>query len=357
MKNKNCFDMSRRKFLVGTAAGMSSACLGLSGGVENTHALPFLKDKTRVSFVTGNDRRDMVFQSLKPFRRDIEKDISDKHLIVKVNMADKLDILSNTHPDAVRGLLDFLTQFYKKRITLAECTLHKDGFEKLSEEYGYTSLKREYNIDMVELHRQPTVPVFILGKNLKPQRIEVIDTFFDPDNYIISITPPKTHDVVVATIGLKNFVMAAPMKKWGGTSYKALMHGQGPWWLNYNLFLLSQQIRPRLTVVDGFEGMEGDGPIRGTKVEHKFALAGLDVIAVDRVALHLMGIDINDVGYITYCGQAGIGNIDLSEIKIIGSNKIDDHVIPYKKHKAFKYQLYWKKDVNIVDWDPKDLPY
>ena len=43
--------------------------------------------------------------------------------------------------------------------------------------------------------------------------------------------------------------------------------------------------------VDGYIGMEGRGPVNGTIVEHRIALAGHDVIAVDRIGLELMGIN------------------------------------------------------------------
>ncbi|HYW47476.1 MAG TPA: DUF362 domain-containing protein [Bryobacteraceae bacterium] len=44
-------------------------------------------------------------------------------------------------------------------------------------------------------------------------------------------------------------------------------------------------------IVDGFEGMEGNGPASGTPVPHRIALASTDFLAVDRVGLECMGID------------------------------------------------------------------
>lgn len=354
--SKNGFgsDITRRTFL--SSAGIGFAGTMLVSPMREASALPAGRNEASVSFVTGTSRREMVKQALEPFRKEIETGIAGRQIIVKVNMADKIGPLSNTHPDAIRGLLDFLKPMYDKKITVAECTLTEDGFGTLCGQYGYHPLKSEYNIDFVELHNDSTKPMFILGKNLHPLKIEILDTFTDPENYIISLTPPKIHDVVVATAGLKNIIMASP-KNIKGVSSKYSMHGNGPWWLNYNLFTLAQRIRPHFTIIDGLEGMEGDGPIHGTKVDHKFALAGPDVIAVDRIALDLMGIDIDDVGYLTYCGQAGIGVSDRERIKIIGGDKPENHVIEYKKHKAFKYQLYWKKDVELVGWNPKDLPY
>ena len=348
--------LSRRRFLRNMSLSAAGAAVGMTGLYDSASAFPFKREKSGVSFITGSDRREMVFQALKPFRKEIEEGIGDKQVVIKINLVANIDPLSNTHPDAVRGLLDFLAPIYKKKITIAECTLSKDNIDEISEEYGYAPLKKEYNIKMVELHDQSTTPMSILGKNLHPLGIEIIDTFLDPDNYFFSITPPKTHDVVVVTLGLKNLVMASPMKN-TSLNCKYLMHGMGPWWLNYNMFVVAQRVRPQFTVIDGLEGMEGDGPIHGTRVEHGFALAGPDVVAVDRIAVDLMGFDIADIGYLNYCADAGLGIIDRSKIKILGSKNPDDFVIKYKPHKAFKYQLYWKKDIAIEGWDPADLPY
>lgn len=48
-------------------------------------------------------------------------------------------------------------------------------------------------------------------------------------------------------------------------------------------------VRPDFTIIDGVEGMEIDGPIGGTPVAHKIALAGQDVVAVDSMCCRLMG--------------------------------------------------------------------
>jgi len=336
---------------IGTA---SAALAGWASTGVSEAATP--SERSSLMFVTGTDRRIMIKKVLEPFIEDMKKEIGDRNLIVKVNMADKIDLLSNTHPDALRGLLDIVSSFYKKRITIAECTLSKETFPVLCGNYGYHPLASEYPVDFVELHDGPSSPMFILGKHLKPQHIEILDVFTNPDNFIVSITPPKIHDVVVVTAGLKNIVMASP-KNIENVSSKYSMHGNGPWWLNYNLFTIAQKVHPHFTIIDGREGMEGNGPIHGTKVDHNFALAGWDVIAVDRIVLDLMGVDLADVGYLTYCGEGGLGVIDRERIAFLGNDSPSNHDIPYKKHKAFKYQQYWKKDVAIEGWNPKDLPY
>jgi len=48
-----------------------------------------------------------------------------------------------------------------------------------------------------------------------------------------------------------------------------------------------------LAVIDGHEGMEGNGPSMGTPVASKLAIASTDFIAADRVAVECMGVDPN----------------------------------------------------------------
>jgi uncharacterized protein (DUF362 family) len=47
--------------------------------------------------------------------------------------------------------------------------------------------------------------------------------------------------------------------------------------MHYNMLLVAQKMAPcwGATVVDGHEGMEGDGPVAGTPAPHRIALASL----------------------------------------------------------------------------------
>ena len=68
-----------------------------------------------------------------------------------------------------------------------------------------------------------------------------------------------------------------------------------------------------LAVIDGFEGMEGNGPVGGTPIDHRVCVASPDWLAADRVAVELMGIDYAKVGYLNFCANAGLGQgLDLA---------------------------------------------
>jgi uncharacterized protein (DUF362 family) len=300
--------------------------------------------RSRVSFLTGTDRREMVQKAMAPFKDEIEKGIQGKQVYIKPNFVVNDVPLCATHVDAVRGVLDFLKPIYSGKIIIGESSAIGSpdwGFEN----YGYLPLEKEYNVKLVDLNNSPTEPIWVIDRSIHVVPCQMIADFMNPKNYFISVTRLKTHDTVVATMGLKNMLMAAPVIQGRASNMKRVMHSGGPRWLHYNCFLAAQRIRPQFTVIDGVECMEGSGPIRGTPVDHKIALAGPDVCAVDAIGAQLMGIPPENIGYLAYCGQAGLGVTDYARIDIVGDKAPKDYVKKYELHEDIERLLEWKKDL------------
>jgi uncharacterized protein (DUF362 family) len=340
--------------------GLGSAAM-LSAGFGNIMAAepldmkkrlkPVINEGTsRVAFTTGTNRREMLFEVIKPFDKEIRAGLKGKQLVIKPNMVVTNKELCATHKDAIGALLEYLKPIYPGQIIIAESSSSvnsSDGFKN----YGYTELANDYNIKFVDLNTTGGKPYFILDRDMHLDKIEVADIFANPDYYIISISRLKTHNSVVMTAGIKNIVMAAPLNPGSvngkPVDYKRNMHSGGSRFLHYNMFLLAQSVRPDFTIIDGVEGMEGNGPIGGTPVDHRIALAGLDVVAVDSMCARLMGIPLEDVGYINYCAAAGLGNMDRDKIDIIGDKDPEESIIKYKLSSNIDYQLEWKEPLNL----------
>ena len=309
--------------------------------------------RSPVAFATGTDRMQMIFEVMKPFHSEIKAGIKNKQLVIKPNMVVTNKELCATHRDALRAVLEYLKPIYKGQILIAESSSSvnsSDGFKN----YGYTDLEKEYNIKFVDLNSTKNgKPYFIIDKDLHLDKIEIADIFSNPDYYVISLSRLKTHNTVVMTGGIKNIAMSAPLNPGtvvnGGRpiSYKRNMHSGGSRWLHYNMFLMAQSVRPDFTIIDGVEGMEGNGPINGTPVDHKIALAGFDVVAIDSLCARLMGIPLEQVGYINYCAAAGLGNTDRNKIEIIGGQDPDKSIITYKLSSNIATQLEWKNPLEL----------
>jgi len=112
--------------------------------------------------------------------------------------------------------------------------------------------------------------------------------------------------------------------------------------MNYNLAIVAKHLRPSwgVAVVDGFEGMEGNGPVNGTPVSVQVAFASPDFLAADRVAVEIMGIPSYAVGYMQYAAELGVGQYDLSKIDIRGEPP-EAVKKTFKLHQSANDQLQW----------------
>jgi uncharacterized protein (DUF362 family) len=143
---------------------------------------------------------------------------------------------------------------------------------------------------------------------------------------------------------VKNLTLGAPLhnppgeKSW---SDKRKYH-VGVRQNHYNMLLTAQKLQPNwgATVIDAYEGMEGDGPNSGNPVPSRIAIASTDYIAADRVAVEAMSIDPSWVGYLVYCGQVGLGNYDLKKIRIEGA-ALDAVRKKYRLHPDIDRELQW----------------
>jgi len=339
----------RRSFLKGITIGAAGLTLGAAPGLPTARPA---ESRSRVSFVAGTDRREMIRQALKPFEKEISEGVRGKKVVIKPNCVWDSNPLCATHPDAIRGVLDFLRPFYKGQVVIGESTASPKGTMYCFEEYGYTPIPKEFDAKLADLNTDTWTTLWIQNGRGYPNEIKIIDTFLDPGTYLISLARMKTHDCVVATLSFKNILLAAPLNVMKGhpdfvknQHEKAKMHEgageQGVKGINYNMFLLAQRVRPDFAIIDGYEGMEGKGPAGGTPVDHRVALAGPDVVSVDRIGLELMGIDYADVGYLQWCSSAGIGQGDRAKIDIIGPDP-SRYVKKYRLHDNIEWQLKWK---------------
>ncbi len=338
---------NRRNFLKGGLL-MSAGLLlnGRSTSFASESVEQTLLQKSKVAFTAGKDRREMVNQVMAPFKDMIAEGVKGKKVLIKPNFVSTNNPLCATHVDAIRGVLDFLKPIYSGKITIGESPAggsSMPGFQN----YGYLPLQDEYGVELVDLNTHSTQTLYILDKDLRPQPIQIISDFLDTNTYIISVSRMKTHNTVVATMGLKNIVMGCPLNTGRPSSSKVLMHGASPRWLHYNLFLIAHRVRPNFTVIENLEGMEGDGPISGTPVEHGVALAGPDVMAVDSIGAQLMDVPLENLGYLNYCADAGLGIIDRANIDIIGDAKPTDHIIKYQLAGNIEQQLEWKNPLQL----------
>lgn len=316
------------------------------------------KPASRVAVFHGDDRADIAFRALKVHEQAITRAIGDRRVVIKPNNVAIDKPLCATHAGCLEGILEFLKSIGKlENAVIAESAANGptlDGFEN----YHYTGLARHYSVKLVDLDQGEVERVHVFDeKDFRPHPVRMSKLLLDRNNFIISAAKMKTHDRIVATLSLKNIVLGAPVKdpgfawgrgaKPGAKNDKPIVHGNSFRALNYNLFDLARRLHPHLAVIDGYDGMEGNGPVGGTPVEHRVCVASPDWLAADRVALELMGIDYAKVGYLNYCAQAGLGEGDLQKIEILGV-PIAQHVKHYRLADNIEKQLVWMTPPKVI---------
>ncbi len=121
---------------------------------------------------------------------------------------------------------------------------------------------------------------------------------------------------------------------------KALVH-QGTKQININIADIAERVWPDLAVIDGFRGMEGDGPIDGSPVFAEVAISSTDPLAADRVACEVMGVDFDKVGYLYYCSKSGFGEGDMQKIEVSG-HSLKECIKPFRLHSMVEEQYKWR---------------
>jgi uncharacterized protein (DUF362 family) len=338
---------TRRGFLriTGAAAGVAVAAPRLLARDAQPAATA---TRSIVSLVRGEDRRRNVAEALALVEEQILPVLrTKKYVVIKPNLVSTIQALAVTNPDAIHGILDFLGPRWKGPVVVAESSAGNTG--NAYEQFGYAAIAPEHRdreISLVDLNDEGRYEVLqILDDDLHLQPVRLAARLLDPDAYVICAAALKTHNAVVATLSVKNMTLGAPLrsgpKESARWSDKRRYH-VGIRQMHYNISLTARRMQPfwGATVVDGFEGMEGNGPNSGLPVPSRIAIASTDYVAADRVGVETMGIDPAWVGYLGYCDATGVGRYDLGAIDVRGE-KVADVKRSYQLHRDIERMLEW----------------
>jgi uncharacterized protein (DUF362 family) len=337
---------TRRQFLKAGLLGAAGSLLGsslASGSEAGASAL------SPVALTSGSDRRDNLLRALELMKREILRAAHGKRILLKPNMVNYSGAwggnaeLSSSHVEQLEIVADWFRHLGFRDMVVAESTpngMTLDGFETL----GYTNLAGRQPLVFKDLNQEGYE---VLDINGSYETVRISRLILDNRYFRVSLSKLKKHNNVALTFSGKNIFMCSPVidiksfSNQGGRSDKGRMHGETNQHLHDNLFFLaSKGIRPDLAVIDGFEGMEGRGPIWGTAVPSHVAVVSTDWLACDRVCCELvqfekqlqsLGLAAELPAYLRYCAQAGMGAFSLDQIELRGE-ALDGLCRPYQLH-------------------------
>lgn len=346
---------SRRNFLHLAGAGALAGAAGhrlfaqqkYPPSVPAPVIYPYAKRST-VSLVQGEQRRKNVHDALVAIDEQIQPLLKvKKYVVIKPNIVNPGVPLAGTHADALLGIMDYFAPRFKGPYFIAEASARDtlEGYEN----NRYNQVPSEFKsqqVSLVDLNREGKYETFVIvDANIRPTPVRLAARLLDPDALVVCSAMLKTHNAVVATMSVKNMVIGTPLHSAPGITpawHDKRKYHAGPHQMNYNMAISAarEKVNWGVALIDGFEGMEGDGPSSGTAVPSHIALASTDFFAADRVGLETMGIPEYAVGYLQYAGQLGLGQYDLSKIDIRGV-KPETVKRTYKLHTQVDQQLKW----------------
>jgi len=120
-----------------------------------------------VAFTTVTDRKEMLFEVIKPFEKEIKAGLKRKQLL---NQAEYVVLPTRSFVQHTRmhcePCLSNMKPIYKGQIIIGRIKFSvnsSDGFKN----YGYTDLTKDFNIKFVDLNSSASgKPLFILDRNL-----------------------------------------------------------------------------------------------------------------------------------------------------------------------------------------------
>jgi uncharacterized protein (DUF362 family) len=143
------------------------------------------------------------------------------------------------------------------------------------------------------------------GRVLK--KWKVYGDILDADT-VINVPIAKNHGSATLTLSMKNLM--------GVVENRNGMHSRG---LHQSIADLNTVVRPQLTIIDANRILLRNGPTGGNLDDVKqtdTVIASADPVAADSYAATLFGLTGNDIDYIRFGAEMGLGQMDLGAIKI-----------------------------------------
>jgi uncharacterized protein (DUF362 family) len=306
--------MDRRSFLSNAAKCSVGASLALPViGCSSSANLEPTKENGTVSLAIGKDAKQVVTEAiahLGGMKAFVKK--GDK-VVVKPNIGFKRTAAqgANTNPLVVKAVVELALDAGASKVSVFDRSIYDpDVCYRLS---GIPKIVASINDPRVTCYQlDPTGYTPVKIKN--PQWLEEWTFHKDAlkaDAYI-NVPVAKHHGWSKVTLGLKNVMGVI-----GGR--RSSIH----YFLSKKIADLNTVIKPTLTVLDATRIIVSNGPQAGSADDVKVqdtVLASADVVALDAFATnHLYGITPRDIGMIEASYNAGLGQMELSKIKVLNA--------------------------------------
>jgi len=163
----------------------------------------------------------------------------------------------------------------------------------------------------------------------RPEGHYVSKTLLECDK-LINVAVMKTHDIPGETTIFKQYVGTYMNNAYGGRWGKGGLHNFGGAKVPQGFIDLFCYRPTDYGIVEGFWGVEGNGPQTGDDVKLNVIVAGGDPVATEAVTAQIMGFNPYDIFHLHLVAAKGFGTWDMNQIEVVGKT-IADVRRPFKK--------------------------
>ncbi len=189
-------------------------------------------------------------------------------------------------------------------------SINRSATAKMFEHYGYDKIVAldPEKITLVDLNTDRLLEKQVPGaKRMSsrkvPATLEMVDV-------IINVPVMKIHFAAISSLAIKSLQGAVPPIE------KYMSHFFGLWQSLVNIHHL---VKPKLTIIDGLTGLEDFGPVSGTPKKMDVLVGGTNPVAVDSVAMQIMGLDPKTSPPVFLAWMQGLGPLEANKINVVGT--------------------------------------
>lgn len=309
---------------------------------KNKHDLAKMNKPVVTSIPINNNYRQALTKTFHAFPRVIKKIKTSNEIFIKINI-DHFHNYLHTDIELLQLILQYIRQINSScLIFVMENNLMGNFTRLVANISGISQLIKKYKAKFLYLDEQKSTAITI-GPPEDRYKIQFPEILLDhsiKENFYLNLANLKTHFQVKVAGGIFNQI--------GLINYQShrLIHSH---YLHQTLADLLGYIQPDFTIIDAKIVLaRGNIPpqclIQKYGVPLNRLLGGIDSIAVDRVALQLLGYSLREVEYIKLLIEQNLGEGDLDEIDIQGELPSQSFRIPYTLELS---QLPSKMDIII----------
>ena len=298
------FLLTRRDFMR-AAAITASGVAGLGAAAcakfhTTTRDLNPLATAARVTILHASSYEKNLSDLLRQGLKNYNFNLTGKRVVLKPNLVEYNSARTiNTNPMLIAAAIDAFRSLGAKEVLVADGPGHQRDTEMLLELSGLdgvikTEKTKFVDLNLDNIHRVPTATQYTTL-----QELWLPETILNAD-LVVSMPKLKTHHWAGVTLSLKNLFGVMPSLHYGWP--KNVLHWHG---INESIADIATTVKPGFTIIDGIEGMEGNGPLHGETVNSQVIVMSDNLPAADSTATRLMGLDPTRIVHLNYMRQLG----------------------------------------------------